>query len=259
MRLGVELEGFVYDQNGPVDVFSFLCNSKGKEEWRLEKGVVKTDAGKHMIEISLDPVERDQINQIPQMIKDILVQLPCSWMFIWKGIDGVSYTKEGLMTMWAAKERYRQIWKALEKEVGEKWVGVLDMCRLASTHVHLEISPNSPQGIQILNLFNRPNPLFKWCSETRKKIWQNGLWADVRRLPRPRQFESPEHLFEFWDSIPSLLSGERTFPDPLREGTTWWWARPRWSLGTVEIRIADSMSPDNLPEYINELLWLIKQ
>lgn len=268
MRVGVELEGFVFCNGKPVDVYNWLLEEYGEEKVKTKCGVIKTDAGKHLIEVALQPVSFNELDVIPDLVKESLeeVRMPKEWKLIFQDVDPRGLAWE--MQEWAPKLRYKVIWEALKREAGEKWRGVLCMARLASTHIHFEVNLQDPKLVQVFNFFNMffdmPNSLLKYASEQRINAWR-GDWARKERLPYFRRWESIEEMENFWQSIPRLLRNSNsewsldleTFPnlgDPVAESTTWWWCRPRWSLGTIEIRLADSMPPEEIPKYVKEVI-----
>jgi len=268
MKVGVELEAFVFTDEGPVDVYSWLCQI-GSEEIKCQNGtVVKTDAGKHLVEFAFPPLSADEVDVIPEIFHQTLeeVKFPSQWKIIFRGVDprGLGFYEDE----WVPKARYRALWEALKKEVGPKWREVLYMSRLSATHVHLAIDLEDPQVVKILNFFNMPGPLIKYTSLERLNIWQGG-WARPERLPYFRRWDSLTEMLSFWSRIPRLLRNNtgklipdlETLPqpgDPVAESTIWWWARPRWSLGTIEVRLADSMPPEVIPKYVKEVIHYVE-
>jgi len=263
MRVGIELEAFVFCKEKPVDVYNWL-KEHGEEKVKTKYGVIETDAGKHLIEVALQPVSSDELDVIPDLVKECLKEagVPKEWRLIFQGVDprGLEFKEDE----WAPKLRYKAIWEALKREARQRWRGVLSMARLASTHLHLEVDLQDPKVVGVFNFFNMPNSLFRYASKQRIRAWQ-GDWARKERLPYFRRWESIEEMESFWQSIPRLLKNSNsewspdleTFPkrgDPVAEGTTWWWCRPRWSFGTVEIRVADSMPPKEIPRYVKEVI-----
>jgi len=268
VKVGVELEGFVYRYGEPVDVYEWILSEQGSEEWKIDGVIVKTDAGRHMIELALPPLEINDLSFIPEMIERILRNFPKEWKFFWQGYDPGDLPAESL---WAPKQRYFALQRALSIESPERWKGVHQMTKVASVHVHLDADfEDGGQIVALLNTFNNADDLRRrFATQGRVAKWFG--WADPRRLPNKRNgriFSSYEDLKEFIGRIPRLLRyGEgglepdlktrSLLGDPLSEGTLWWWARPRKSLGTVEVRIADSMVPEKIPDYIRELLRLV--
>jgi len=269
MKVGVELEGFVYLNGEPVDVYRWLRCHFGNEEYEIDGTIVKTDAGKHMIELALPPVEVRDLDHIPEMVYKTMQEFERDWKFYWQGYDSGLLPAESL---WAPKQRYFALKRALQMERPETWQGVEKMSKIASVHVHLDVDfQDGDRVLALLNTFNNADDLRKkFATPERVDKWFG--WADPRRLPNKRNrriFYSYQQLEEFIGSIPRLLKQGSTgalepdlkemsrLGDRLSESTLWWWARPRRSLGTIEIRIADSMEPKKIPSYIRELLELV--
>jgi len=268
MQVGVELEAFVFAPTGePVDFYHWLLENWGSEEVTTRVGVIKTDAGKHLIEVALRPIQFDEVDVIPEMFDLAFeeVGIPQNWQLVFQGVDprGLNWNPQE----WAPKSRYKAIWRALEVEAGKRWRGVLSMSRLAATHLHVALNLNDPHVIRVINYLNMPNPLLSYASKQRIRAWQSD-WARKERLPYFRRWQSLEEMVEYWSKIPLLLRTHHKWDpdlknlprpgDPVAEGTVWWLARPRWSLGTVEVRIADSMPPPKIPEYVKEVIRYIE-
>jgi hypothetical protein len=270
MRVGVELEGFVYLNGEPVDVYRWLRCHFGNEEYEINGTIVKTDAGYHMIELALPPVDIRDLGSIPETINSIVREFPRNWEFRWQGYDSGLLPAESL---WAPKQRYFALKRALQMESPATWQGVEEMSKVASVHVHLDVDFERDGGrvVALLNTFNNADDLRKRFA-TRQRINKWFGWADARRLPNKRNgriFSSYKDLEEFIGAIPRLLKQENGGLEPdlntrcqlgdrLSESTFWWWARPRKSLRTIEVRIADSMNPNQIPQYIGELLAIAK-
>jgi hypothetical protein len=272
MRVGIELEGFVYLNGEPVDVYQWLVCHLGSEEGEINGVLVKTDAGKHMIELALPPVEVRDLDHIPEMVYKTMQEFPRNWKFCWQGYDPGNLPAQAL---WAPKQRYFAIKRALQRESPPTWKGVENLSRVASVHVHLDVDFERDGGrvVALLNTFNNADDLRgKFSTPERVDKWFG--WADPRRLPNPpgerRIFGSFQELEEFIGGIPRLVKQGSTgalepdlkemsrLGDRLSEGTIWWWARARRTLRTVEIRFADSMEPTAIPAYVRELLRRIE-
>jgi hypothetical protein len=307
--VGVEVEAFVFVEKEsregrlflePVDVYSWLLENYGSEEIHISSSrvVVKTDAGRHLIEFAFPPLSPENIVVIPYLLQLTLEKLrvPRNWILVFQGVDprGLSFDPKE----WAPKPRYHAMWEAAKKEVVREygsrnrdlWKGILAASRIASTHVHLGLDLDNPKAINVFNYFNRPlciqsDGLLDYASSDRLTIWQNP-WASHRRLPTFNlpdcsEFRSPEEVYEYasfrsmeemwlyWRSIPRFIrkvsKGDTEVwepdletmsepGDPVAEGTIWWFCRPRLSLGTAEIRIADSMPPERIVPYVYDVL-----
>jgi len=276
MKVGVELEGFVYYRGSqyekPVDVYRWLLENYNDEEWEVEDGngtIVKTDAGYHMIELALPPVDIRDLGSIPETINSIVREFPRNWEFRWQGYDPGRLPAKDL---WAPKQRYFALKKALKMESPENWWRVEEISKIASVHVHLDVDfQDRDRVVALLNIFNNADGLReRFATRQRANKWFG--WADPRRLPNKKNgriFSSYKDLEEFIGAIPRLLKQENGGLEPdlntrcqlgdrLSESTLWWWARPRKSLRTIEVRIADSMNPRQIPQYIGELLAIAK-
>jgi len=277
MRVGVELEGFVFSNwwfkdGGPVNVYHWILSEYGREEWQTPEGVVvKTSAGWHMIELALPPVDLGEISLIPEMIHNVLKRFPPDWKFYWEGVDPCWIPSDQL---WTPKKRYLVLKRALMIECPQRWWGIEAMAKVAALHVHLDVDySDKKEVIRLLNIFNNVNNGLQknYASRERIKKWWFG-WANPCRLPskKSRIFSSYEQLEEFIGRIPRLLKKDENtgefqvdlknpsqLGDSLAEETIWWWCRPRKSLGTIEVRIADSMEPKRIPGYIGKILSLI--
>jgi len=300
MTIGVELEAFVFFLEkshkgrwhaGPVDVYDWLHQQYGRDEVYTSSGVVvKTDAGRHLIEFAFPPLDLEEIEAIPELFERTVKELgmPRSWRLAFQGTDprGLSFDPKE----WAPKPRYHAMWQALKREAGDLWVEVLTTSRIASTHLHLGLDLVNPKVINVFNYFNQPHELLKYASQSRLDIWR-GSWASPCRLPTfswlnnleweslggMRQctlWQSLEEMQHYWCSIPRLIRRVRRGDDdswepdlktrsrpgdPVAEGTIWWFCRPRWSLGTIELRFADSMPPEEVPCYVKEVVAIVNQ
>lgn len=81
------------------------------------------------------------------------------------------------------------------------------------------------------------------------KNWQEVVerFSDIPRLIK----KTDDGRWEVDLKTPSLPR------DPASEGTIWWWARPRWSLDTIEIRVFDSGPLEMIRGYIEEVMKLL--
>lgn len=169
----------------------------------------------------------------------------------------------------AKKERYKAFFEALRQESPEHWEKAREMPKWNSTQFHLGLDVLSPQGISIMNILNDVSPYASAAvvkkfnvvgDEGHLGIWQE--YADARRFSEQgRWFNSADELRDFYSAIPRLIRVERdasgtphVFPDlqtpsqlgdTISEGTVWWFARPRVSLGTLEWRPFPCLQPSS--------------
>lgn len=269
MKFGVELEGFVYQQDcgyfRPVDVYHWL--DQDGQMHIPELGICSTDAGINQIEWSLDPIE--YLNDLENKLRVVMSLLPQEWQVFFCGEDP---HLNGVQPIWAPKSRYKALVEALKNECPKTYYGVLRIPQYSATHIHLELHPDSQEGLKVLNYLNNWAPLIGTLfanplpSRRIKEAWRG--WADPRRLPGPWWFNTTGELREFVLAIPKLIidyaNGTRPYlgytsiPDQLHEGTIWWWCRPRWTLGTVEFRVLDSMPPDRVLWAVSFILDLVE-
>ena len=240
MKLGIELEGFVYHDNKRVNLYQWL---DGSEIIVDSAGIIKTDAGAHQLEISATPCEH------PGLIYDKLIAalelLPPEWKILYQGEDPLGCGP------WAPKSAYETIIAALAQETSH-WQGVLRMPQWSALQIHLEVHPYSKAGIKLMNYLNNWAPAIcialanPFPSERLRRCWFG--WADPRHLPAPRWFDSSNHLKETVEQVPKIIG--------TREAQDWWLVRARPRLGTIEFRALDSIPPDKI-ECVSELVLKI--
>ncbi len=106
--------------------------------------------------------------------------------------------------------------------------------------------------------------------ERLKNCWFG--WADdERRVPHPFWFSSWTHLEDYFYSIPMLIKKEEDKWLPanvanvsdchirdIHESTIWWFVRPRWSYGTIEIRMLDAISPYMICQVVLKFIKLLR-
>jgi len=269
-KVGLELEGFTFDQNGqPVDVYSALAGGVTLPD----RGLISTDAAPYQIEISTVPCQSSQ--ELFDCLQACLEYLPPEWQFVWQAIYP---KKNGYPPAWAPKRRYIALWQGLAMERPDVWASVRNIAYYSSLQFHFEIDPLSKEGLKVLNAINNLSPVI--VSEAQSLVgiipnerfyqaWQG--WAKSERIPAYRLFESTEQLMEFWCSIPRLLYRDEqgnwwadtktkpAYDDPFHCGTVWWDARPRFDLGTIEVRMLDSMPPSAIPKVLDYMLNFIER
>ena len=264
MKIGIEIEGFVYNNQQRVDVYQVF----GEGEVFKGIGVYKTDAGKHQLEIALEPVRTSK--ELKELIKEALSQLPFSWTIFFEGTD--PYSEDGEELPWAPKPRYKALRKALEIEAGPSAKGVREVSRFSSTHFHIGIDPFSEEGLKLLNCLNRWAPFLAvlfahpYPSYRLRKCWWG--WGNNARLPGYRFFKSQKELKETLFSLPQLVKVNKDkewlpYLKPPKEltslhlGTIYWWVRPRPDYGTVEFRPFDALPPPLLIDAFETMRNLI--
>ena len=109
--IGIEMEGFVYDDEGvAVDVYEYLGGG-GTGGMRIIEGVgqITTDAGRNQLEIAPSPSET--IEELFGKMMALIADLPQEWQKIWTPED--PYWKgEGLEAQWTPKPRHHAVWQA---------------------------------------------------------------------------------------------------------------------------------------------------
>ena len=274
--IGIEIEGFVYDENNRrVDVYKWIKENGGDEKIVIDEiGTIKTDAGIHQIEFNI--MQSTNTDEIFQRWFELLAVLPKNWHILYLAedpyINASNYEK--IKQIWCNKDRYKAIWDALSQE-SKEWHKVLYMCKYSSVHIHINIEPDSAEGIRLINFFNM-NAYKIWSKfaypENNCRYFSWHGWARKERLPYNKPiFVSNKDLRLYFASIPRLIKScedkwsidlkNSSIPgDVVSEGTIWWWCRPRWSLNTIEIRIFDSVPVDGLYSilsYINTALKIL--
>jgi len=249
-KVGVELElavvrkvKNVYTTEDLVDVYSVVKN--GIES---RYGFVKTDAGKHQLEISLYPVDIAQIKEIPNMILYELENIR-------KMLGDVEFVFEGVLnlednidiwTLWAPKERYQCLFSYLKRK-SPKWYLVKNAVIYNALHIHIETKDVFNENIILNGNYELLDVLINrgWASIERITWWQRG-WAPIERI-LPSKDTDLKKYYEQIEPIDGLP----------KENTVWWYVRPRPDLQTIEFRILDTVNPENIVERINFLLeWI---
>jgi gamma-glutamyl:cysteine ligase YbdK (ATP-grasp superfamily) len=263
--VGVELEGFVYKNREPVNVYQLVGEGLEKKE-----GVIKTDAGACQIELSTKPAK--DVKQLCHNLSSLLEYLPNDWELVFQGID--QRLNGNLYHMWASKKRYEALFEAVKREVGEKGLEKVRYASIFSAlHIHLGIEPYSQEGVKLINYLNNWAPylgvLFAnpYPSERLRRSWWG--WFREERLPAPRFFASSEELRNYLLSIPKLMTkvGKEWKPflqrietiDGLHEGTIYWFVRPRQSYGTIEFRVFDAVEPQKVQQIVECVLELAER
>lgn len=260
MKVGVEIECFVYQKNNQVfDVYEYLVSNYGKEEIELEGvGKISTDAGRHQLEVSFRPLELDLI--YPGVWEDMMMRVislfPSDCIFYFNGTDPI-WRDENNNPSWSPKERYIEIVNKLQQRTGN--TGVLKVSRYSSLHIHLELLENKEVSLRLINYVNNYAPILakifctcQSCCTRLRECWFG--WADdERRVPHPFWFDNWNDLESYIKSIPPI------FDEPeLHESTIWWFVRPRCQYGTLEFRMFDSNDPYEIYFIVKMLLRIIR-
>lgn len=267
-RFGIELEGGAYYRGSRerVDLAERL-NLGPHNGFRLiipGAAEIGTDNGYHEIEFSLFP--STSLEEAADKFSECLKVVPSDVEIYWTGDD--PFVRTGIFSpaSWTPKPRYDSIRKVIAKENGtpDAWAcPEMDwMSRYWAYQLHVEIDPESQEGVTLLNWLNNWGPhiarsaadAFGQPGDRITRAWVG--WGDPQRLPHYFWFESATELRDAWRRVPRVArkntcglwvpDSRKSLPrlgDALHEGFVWWGARPRWSLGTIEFRWCDSLSP----------------
>jgi len=270
--IGVELEAFVYENEEPVDVASWLKERGGR--LKTKGASIITDAGRHSIELVSEPSL--SVCGIGSSFAGALEQLPPTWDIRWVGEDVSPCQK-----LWAESKRYEKTLEALQVECPSGWQGVKNMNKWASFQMHLGGHPiNDPKALLSMNFLNNLSPALAVIfanprpSRRLKEAWFG--WARPDRLPRYDQwFDRAYNLVSYVDKIPQLIEnvGEdewkilvrqtMNFGHPFKgldvEKCLYWFCRPRPCLGTIEFRPIDSLPPVAAMIVADLILGLVDQ
>lgn len=250
LSIGVELEGHVYKDGQPVDLYHWLGD--GGQRLVQGAGVVQTDVGAHQIELTLEPTTSAM--EVRRQMEVALDILPKDWTLVFEGKDPY-----GANFHLSPKDRLGAIWEAVRCEVGPGWEKILQMRSWASLQIHFGACPTTMAGVRLINRLNNLAPALAIVFSNpfpsprlRDQPWDG--WASPERLPAPRWFSTPAELMEAILKIPQLLIQNEGVWEPclkplgeinlIHEGTVWWIVRPRYGFGTAEFRPLDSMPPE---------------
>ncbi|MEM5815515.1 MAG: hypothetical protein QXL14_00495, partial [Candidatus Aenigmatarchaeota archaeon] len=195
LTVGLELEGFVYKNGEPVDVWEVVKD--GVEV--AGAGIIKTDAGRHQIEWAIYPSSswEELSEKYFLVLKETRKRLgEVDIHFVPVDANLINLKLHEIRKFWAPKDRYRILWRALEKEVGRRWWGVLRMAAVSAIHIHVSIPGllESREGLRVVNYFN--SHFWRYANSIRSSYWWG--WCDPRRAPaQPGQWSR----FQTWEDV----------------------------------------------------------
>ncbi len=273
--LGVELECFVYDENGvPVDLTQHLEVISGVPGvWQSG-----TDLGKNMLEIAFKPMNclEDYLSSMEDAFYFLLKDKEaCRWHFLFRG--------KGAKTIGnAEKKKYVAAINALKTEnpkLGEKTV----VCMTNYAALQVNVGVEAFGGIfseiakKLVYVFSNCGPALSFFFEylfsdfKSERLRHAYSFVGGVRGPRYMPWEFCERLEEELYNIPQLISksgsGEwrycgkrpRTI-NPVHTGKIFWLARPQGvydkTSERVEIRSLSSVTPWH-SVYVLEMIDLL--
>lgn len=268
-RVGVELEGFCYRDGKPLPLdLDWLVTINDEAKKHGIPGNVTTDAGVGHIEFVTHPLSSPRDTHAALVALREFIPTSTEVHFVNKR-PGMSF---GRPTPWIDLPRLKTLLRAVSLVHPVGWQKVLHMSDFSSLHVTIDLTPDSPEGVLVINYFNLVTPwfaqhiatVFEEDNTNHLDAWLG--WMSREYLPDPeRWLSNPQALVESFESLCSLVSadsegktsdgwcvdleGRKQWGRRSDEGSVWWFARPRKSYrsecsdGAVEIRIAPSMRP----------------
>jgi hypothetical protein len=214
---------------------------------------VTADAGTHQLEINFPPI--DSFTGYRNLLREVEEHTQRDIYCIGEKAGSATFAD------WIDNPRYTALQEAFAHEAPDTYEDVANIARAYALHFHFDYDAfESRDGLRLLNTFNNIGPLLEsvfnhavgTVPHRNRRYWRG--WADPRRLPADRWFDSSEMLKETVMSIPQLIRVRDeggwcvhltppTNWNPAHAGTIYYLARPT-SENRVELRVFASMVPE---------------